>query len=115
VDVFAAGCVVFYMLTDGEHPFGSKFEREANIVSNRCDLTLVRHLPEAEHLIRGMLEHEPRKRMVILDALNHPFFWGAEKQLSFLQDVSDRVESEEAESPLVRYACLFMICSLQRS
>lgn len=31
VDVFSLGLVVFYCLTQGEHPFGSGVERDANI------------------------------------------------------------------------------------
>ena len=30
--------------------------------------------------------------------LNHPLFWTSEKRLSFLQDVSDRVELEDREN-----------------
>lgn len=31
VDVFSAGCVLYYILSKGEHPFGKNFEREVNI------------------------------------------------------------------------------------
>lgn len=31
------------------------------------------------------------------EVLNHPMFWTCEKRLSFLQDVSDRVELEDRE------------------
>ncbi|KAJ7678424.1 kinase-like domain-containing protein [Mycena olivaceomarginata] len=32
VDIFALGCLFFYTLTNGGHPFGDRFEREANIM-----------------------------------------------------------------------------------
>ena len=34
-------------------------------------------------------------RISFREALDHPFFWDPDKRLSFLQDVSDRVESED--------------------
>jgi len=37
-------------------------------------------------------------------AVNHPCFWDAATKLNFLQEVSDRLESEAADSELVVYA-----------
>jgi hypothetical protein len=31
VDIFSAGCVLYYILSGGNHPFGQNFEREVNI------------------------------------------------------------------------------------
>lgn len=31
VDIFSAGCVLYYVLSGGDHPFGESFERELNI------------------------------------------------------------------------------------
>lgn len=116
VDVFAAGCVIFYMITDGRHPFGSKFERERNVLNGKTDLAAVQHVPEAADLIKRMIDCDPKQRISIRDAVTHPFFWTAEKRLNFLQDVSDRLESEEPDSALVRYFPpvdhLFPICGL---
>lgn len=33
-----------------------------------------------------------------MDVLHHPFFWSSEMRLSFLRDVSDRVELEDREN-----------------
>lgn len=33
-----------------------------------------------------------------MDVLHHPFFWDSEMRLSFLRDVSDRVELEDREN-----------------
>jgi serine/threonine-protein kinase/endoribonuclease IRE1 len=30
--IFALGCVYYYILTRGKHPFGLPYEREANIL-----------------------------------------------------------------------------------
>lgn len=34
VDIFALGCLFYYTLTNGGHPFGDRFEREVNILKN---------------------------------------------------------------------------------
>lgn len=31
VDIFSFGCVMYYVLTSGQHPFGSSLRRQANI------------------------------------------------------------------------------------
>lgn len=36
--IFALGCIFYYVVTKGKHPFGQPFEREANILANRYRL-----------------------------------------------------------------------------
>lgn len=66
VDIFALGCLFFYVLTMGGHPFGSRFEREVNILKNEKNLEgLSRFGEEGEEavvLIEMMLNPEARKR-----------------------------------------------------
>lgn len=38
VDIFSLGCVFYYLLSKGGHPYGQRFEREKNIISNRYKL-----------------------------------------------------------------------------
>lgn len=38
VDIFSAGCVCYYVLSGGQHPFGSSFERQANIIAGDSKL-----------------------------------------------------------------------------
>ena len=38
VDIFSAGCLCYYVLTGGQHPFGSSFERQANIIAGDSKL-----------------------------------------------------------------------------
>lgn len=33
VDIFSVGCVFYYVLTKGKHPFGDSLRRQANILS----------------------------------------------------------------------------------
>lgn len=35
VDIFSMGCVFYYMLSLGQHPFGQRYEREKNIINNK--------------------------------------------------------------------------------
>eukprot|EP00899_Mesostigma_viride_P015117 jgi/Mesvir1/23606/Mv18289-RA.1 len=95
VDVFSLGCVLFYVITGGEHPFGSRWEREANVLKGAPNLLLVSHLPEAVDLLMALLEPSPERRPSAEAALVHPFFWPPDARLSFLLDVSDRVEGED--------------------
>lgn len=35
VDIFSLGCVFYYLLSKGNHPFGKRVERESNILNGR--------------------------------------------------------------------------------
>lgn len=98
VDLFSLGCVLFFCMTAGRHPFGERLERDVNIVKNKKDLFLVEFLPEAEDLISCLLNPDPNLRPKAIEVLHHPLFWSSEMRLSFLRDVSDRVELEDRET-----------------
>ncbi|KAF9683259.1 hypothetical protein SADUNF_Sadunf05G0194100 [Salix dunnii] len=98
LDLFSLGCVLFFCITGGKHPFGDNIERDVNIVNDRKDLFLVENIPEALDLFTRLLDPDPEKRPKVQGVLNHPLFWTSEKRLSFLQDVSDRVELEDREN-----------------
>ena len=38
IDIFSMGCVFYYILSNGQHPFGDKYLREANIVQGSYSL-----------------------------------------------------------------------------
>ena len=101
IDIFSLGCVFFYCLTQGSHPFDKdgKFMREANIIKGQYDLDALTVLGdyqwEAKMLVSQMLSHNPRDRPDAATILTHPFFWGAEDRLEFLCHVSDAFESEK--------------------
>lgn len=97
VDLFSLGCVLFFCITGGKHPYGDSFERDVNIVNNQKDLFLIENIPEAVDLISALLHPNPELRPKAVEILHHPFFWNSEMRLSFLRDASDRVELEDRE------------------
>ena len=51
VDVFSLGCVYYFVLSNGHHPFGESFKRQANILSNEANLSRIQDDPTALYLI----------------------------------------------------------------
>lgn len=96
VDIFALGCLFYYTLTNGGHPYGDRFEREANIIKNVQTLDGLQRFgeegSEAFELIGSMLSFEAKARPDTTTILLHPYFWDSGRRLSFLQEASDRFE-----------------------
>nr|CAD1818781.1 unnamed protein product [Ananas comosus var. bracteatus] len=92
VDLFSLGCILFYCITKGRHPFGDYFERDMNILNNRLDLFVVDYIPEAVHLLSQLLDPDPERRPRAAEVLCHPLFWSSEMRLSFLRETSDRID-----------------------
>ncbi|KAG7459553.1 hypothetical protein MATL_G00211860 [Megalops atlanticus] len=106
VDIFSAGCVFYYTVSEGSHPFGKSLQRQANILLGTYSLDRLQ--PDkhedliARDLMEQMLSMEPQRRPSAESVLKHPFFWSLEKQLHFFQDVSDRIEKEPLDGAVVR-------------
>ncbi|XP_006017458.1 serine/threonine-protein kinase/endoribonuclease IRE1 isoform X1 [Alligator sinensis] len=106
VDIFSAGCVFYYVISEGSHPFGKSLQRQANILLGVYSLDSFS--PEkhedlvARDLIEQMINMDPQKRPSASCVLKHPLFWSLEKQLQFFQDVSDRIEKESLDGPVVK-------------
>lgn len=102
LDTFSTGCVFFYILTSGYHPFGDRYIREGNIIKNEYDLSKLNLLPDSftvKDLIGSMIQKNPILRPDMSEVLKHPYFWSTEKKLEFLLKVSDRFEVERRDPP----------------
>jgi serine/threonine-protein kinase/endoribonuclease IRE1 len=66
IDIFALGCLFYYTMTNGGHPFGERFEREMNILKNAKSLAGLERFgeegAEASDLIESMLSPESSAR-----------------------------------------------------
>ncbi|CAK9298879.1 unnamed protein product [Gordionus sp. m RMFG-2023] len=107
-DLFSAGCVMFYVITRGCHPFGGTdpFERQINILSGKCDLKQLSHQTNDDiclrHLLNQMLSTDPQMRPLAKTCINHPYFWTDEKRLQYLLDLSDLLEKADSKTELVK-------------
>jgi serine/threonine-protein kinase/endoribonuclease IRE1 len=76
VDVFALGCLFYYILSNGGHPYGDRFEREVNILKDTKNLDALQRFGEEGHeavnLIEQMLDPEAAERSVQFFFSNHP-------------------------------------------
>ncbi|GMM51049.1 bifunctional endoribonuclease/protein kinase [Starmerella bacillaris] len=96
VDIFSLGCVFYYVLSGGGHPFGDAHMRQVNIQQGaKPQLEKVGLVnDEALDLIPRMIAHDPRERPTTQEILVHPLFWSPQKKLDFLVKVSDRLEHD---------------------
>ncbi|CAG2108280.1 unnamed protein product [Medioppia subpectinata] len=103
IDIFSMGCLFYYTLTKGEHPFGDLLQRQSNILMGRFDIDKLKTEETfAEYsLIYTMINSDPSARPNIEAVAKHPLFWDPNKSLQFLQDVSDRIEKEAVDSDVV--------------
>ncbi|MFS8020945.1 putative protein kinase IRE1 family [Helianthus anomalus] len=65
MDMFSFGCVLFFCMTGGKHPFGDddkSYERDRNVIKNKMNLSLVKDIPEARDLCSRLLNYEPKDR-----------------------------------------------------
>lgn len=99
VDIFSMGCLYYYVLSGGKHPFGDAHMRQVNIQNRVLPVLKLGGLvnQEALDLIPQMLNADPHKRPTTVQILKHPLFWTDQLKLDFLVKVSDRLEHESRE------------------
>ncbi|GAM26476.1 hypothetical protein SAMD00019534_096510 [Acytostelium subglobosum LB1] len=89
VDIFSLGCLLFYVLTSGGHPFGgSPMDRAYKIFNkHQPDLSLLQGNHAAVDLINQMVSHDPEVRPTIRQVLRHPLFWLSDQRRKFMEAV----------------------------
>lgn len=112
-DIFSLGCVLYYILSDGRHPFGMIDQRQTNILENNSVFYMFMNTQNnftldedksvmATILIRAMIEPIAELRPPISHVLKYPLFWSKADQLQFLQDVSDRIDKADSKCEVLR-------------
>ncbi|XP_077247853.1 serine/threonine-protein kinase/endoribonuclease IRE1b-like isoform X3 [Tasmannia lanceolata] len=86
VDLFSLGCVLFFCISGGGHPFGVSFDRESNIASNNLELFLIEHIKEVVDVISCLLDPNPELRPKETTVMRHPLLWKSKKRMWFLQE-----------------------------
>ncbi|KAJ9102214.1 hypothetical protein QFC20_005043 [Naganishia adeliensis] len=103
VDLFALGCVYYYVITSGGHPYGGRYDRDRNIIRDEKDLSALDSYGEdgfeAKALISKLLSPDAEQRPDAAVCMSHPFFWTAGKRLNFLCEASDRFEIMQLDPP----------------
>jgi serine/threonine-protein kinase/endoribonuclease IRE1 len=67
IDIFSVGCVIYYIMTNGSHPFGDKLKREHNIMKGNVQIEKLDKLKNgvlARDLIKRMISYDPLRRYV---------------------------------------------------
>ena len=75
VDAFSLGCVLFFVLTRGKHPFGDDhLDVLNNIASSSSNLEALASMPRAQQLVGMLLVKEAPKRPTAADSALHELF-----------------------------------------
>ncbi|CAA7052488.1 unnamed protein product [Microthlaspi erraticum] len=82
-DMYSVGCILIYAISRTVPPDNKKAA---------CDL--VDFVPEAYHLVKGLMKNSHIKRFKAGKACGHPFFWKKDKKMRFFEIASNRVDSD---------------------
>ena len=88
-DIFSLGCLFYYVISSGGHPFGCYPKHRKIFITyhlyelgcyqlGNCNLDDVQIL-QIRNLISMMIHYDPKKRPTCSEVLKHPFFSGNKK------------------------------------
>jgi len=102
-DVFSLGCLFYYVLSEGKHPFGYGVQCLINLASglnqiyyNDFKHTLVGNLG----IIYQMITSDPDVRPSANVLLSHHIFWSNEKVHRYLQQVDASIKTHKEQGKM---------------
>lgn len=60
IDTFNFGCIIFYCLTGGGHPFGDFSTRQNGIKIGHHNILAISHIPEAHDIVSSLIRASKR-------------------------------------------------------
>lgn len=92
-DIQVLGMLFYFVLTKGEHPFGTlvNLDRLANIKRGVFDLSDLAD-PVPKDLIEWMIQRDFTKRPAVKECLKHPYFTTPERNFGLLKVVGNELD-----------------------
>ena len=108
-DIFSAGCVFYFALTKGQHPFGDVANLrvcQENIANNNFLVSLEFSEIVMEKyqeilltdLIDSMIRRDWKARSDALEVDDHPYFWDAKKTLEYFHRISNFCDTKDEDT-----------------
>ncbi|XP_027032763.2 uncharacterized protein LOC113662223 [Tachysurus fulvidraco] len=96
-DIQVAGMLIYYILSRGQHPFGTGARCESNILDGKYSLE---HVEDelAKDLVKWMISYEPKDRPNVEETLRHPFFWTNKDKLDYLNKLGNEKEVDNCRN-----------------
>lgn len=115
VDIFSLGCVFYFVMTRGGHPFGVITDLnkcQESIISHEYSFNisgLSDHCNDSPHmeflagdLITDMICMVPADRPKASDIINHPLLWSSEEMLFFFHKIGDCIQ-DKTDSSIIAF------------
>lgn len=90
-DIFSLGCLFYFVLSNGQHPFGKSGQRAKLIANHLYDLSRCQNV-QLRNFIAKMINYDSSKRPSCSELLNHPFLWEDERIAVYLKKKSENLE-----------------------
>lgn len=90
-DIFSLGCLFYFVLSKGQHPFGKSGQRAQLIANHLYNLSGCKN-SHIRELIAKMISYDCGKRPSCAELLNHPLLWENERVTDYLNKESENSE-----------------------